>query len=316
MANNTGLGKGLDALLGMGKAMEQDKIYELPLNEIKPNRYQPRHDFDESALATLSESIKNIGVLQPIAVRRLPVGGYELIAGERRLKAAALAGLAKIPALVREANDAEISAMALVENLQREDLNVLEEAAAYKRLMAEFNFTQEMVARRVGRSRSHIANLLRLLNLPQPVRDYLANGSLSMGQVKPLLAIENTALQAEAADFILAQELSARDCEALAKKLTANPNYLQEKGTMPEAKPPKPSTEKFFYQDAENKLKMFFGAPVKIHQGKKKSRIEIEFANDDDLNRLLDSLQEKQAADKAQKIDELRRVSLSQNFTV
>ena len=320
MASNgtNALGKGLDALFADGKPTEQDKVYELPLKEIQPNRYQPRRDFDESALADLSESIKNVGVLQPIVVRRLPFGGYELIAGERRLKAAKLAGLAKIPALVREANDAEIGAMALIENLQRENLNVLEEADAYRRLMAEFKFTQEILARRVGRSRSHIANLLRLLKLPQPVRDYLANGLLSMGQVKPLLAIENADLQAEAAEFIQEKDLSARECESLAKKLLADPNYLREKPADSRAAEAsgQPSAERVFWREAEDKLKMFFGAPVKIHQGKKKSRIEIEFADEDDLSRLLDSLQEKHAADKAQKIDELRRVSLSQNFTV
>ena len=184
-----GLGKGLGALLKDTKLTPaRDKVQEIAISEIQANRYQPRQEFDESALEDLKESVQRIGVIQPILVRRLPGTGYELIAGERRLRASKLAGLKSVPAMIREYNDAEISEIALIENIQREDLNAIEEARAYARLMKDFGLTQDIMAKKIGRSRSHIANFLRLLKLEDQVQEYVANGTLSMGQAKPLLA--------------------------------------------------------------------------------------------------------------------------------
>lgn len=303
-----GLGKGLSALLKDTKtptAINRDLTQELPLNLIKPNRYQPRQEFDESAMEDMVASIKSYGILQPILVRELPNGGYELIAGERRMRAAKLAGLEKIPALIRAYNDREISAIALVENLQREDLNIIEESKAYDRLLKDFSLTQEELAKAIGRSRSHIANILRLLQLAPKVQDYLQNGNLSMGQAKPLLALDEN-LQVEAADIIQAQELSARQAERLVKRLKAEPGKI----SAPTVK------EELFLQEAEEKLQRLFGTPVKIKSGSKKSHIEIEFYSDDDLDRIMSLVAPAGDELKRRQIEALRKVSLSQNFTV
>ena len=184
-----GLGKGLGALLKNREITPaKDQVQEIAASEIQANRYQPRQSFDEEALEDLSESIRQYGILQPLIVRRLPGKGYELIAGERRLRAARKAGLEKVPALVREYNDAEISEIALIENIQRENLNIIEEAEAYAFLMKNFQLTQEMLAKKVGRSRPHIANSLRLLELAEEIQDKLVAGDLLMGQARPLPA--------------------------------------------------------------------------------------------------------------------------------
>ena len=312
MASNAqgGLGKGLGALLK--DTATANRVQEIPLSEIVANRYQPRQDFDETALEELKESVESFGVLQPIMVRRLPQGGYELITGERRLRAARLAKLQTIPALIREYNDADMSVIALIENLQREDLNVVEEAKAYERLVKEFYLTQDVIAKRVGRSRSHIANLLRLLNLPPKIQDYVSNGNLSMGQARPLLALSNDELKLEAADFIQAEDLSARQCELLVRKLQVNADYLKNREPKVTVAPVKEPA--LFLRETEDRLKMFFGSPVRIHQGKKKNKIEIEFRNEEDLNRIIDSLLEKQQSQREAKGKKL--ASLSQHFTV
>ncbi|SFT87012.1 chromosome partitioning protein, ParB family [Selenomonas sp. GACV-9] len=316
MAKHGGLGKGLGAL-GLGKAQVEadgkDKVHSIAIGSIKANRYQPRLEFDESALEDLKESVRNFGVLQPLLVRKLPAGGYELIAGERRLRAAKLAGLAEVPVIVREYNNEEVGQIALIENIQRENLNAMEEAQAYERLMKEFNLTQEVVARKVGRSRSHIANFLRLLKLEPQVQDYVANGTLSMGQAKPLLSLENQALQREAAEYIQAEELSARQSEALVKKLLENPDFFQQKKS-DTAK--KDAPQDVFLTEAVEKLTHLLGTQVKIHPGKKKSKIEIEFYSAEDLERIMGTILERQQDIKQQRIDALRKVSLSQNFTV
>lgn len=316
MAKHGGLGKGLSAL-GLDKAKVEadgrDKVSSVAIKTIKANRYQPRLDFDEGALEELKESVKNFGVLQPLLVRKLPEGGYELIAGERRLRAAKLAGLSEVPVIVREYNNEEVGQIALIENIQRENLNAMEEARAYERLMKEFKMTQECVASKVGRSRSHIANFLRLLKLEPQVQDYVANGTLSMGQAKPLLALEKLSLQREAAEYIQAADLSARQCEALVKKLQANPDYFKEKPAAPQKEKQK---QDIFLADAVDKLTHLFGTQVKIHPGKKKSKIEIEFYSSEDLERIMGMILERENQIKKQKIDALRKASLSQNFTV
>ncbi|WP_415942291.1 ParB/RepB/Spo0J family partition protein [Mitsuokella multacida] len=292
-----GLGKGLGALLKNREITPaKDQVQEIAADEIRANRYQPRQNFDEAALEDLSESIRQYGILQPLIVRRLPEKGYELIAGERRLRAARKAGLEKVPALVREYNDAEISEIALIENIQRENLNIIEEAEAYAFLMQNFQLTQEMLAKKVGRSRPHIANSLRLLELAEPVQDKLVAGELLMGQARPLLALKDEALQVKAAEHILAEHLSSRQAEELVRCLLDNPAYLDAEAGGPEdetaeAQETQEAQQDAFYQDAVGRLNEYLGTKVRIRPGKKKSRIEIEFYSEDDLERLLELLE-------------------------
>ena len=295
------------------KEMNGIAVQQIPLHEIQANRYQPRHEFDESALDELKESIVQHGVLQPILVRQLPAGkGYELVAGERRFRASRLAGLETVPALVRPLSDAASTEIALIENLQREDLNAIEEANAYRNLLQNFGLTQEALAERVGRSRSHITNMMRLLKLDVHVQEYLANGSLSMGQARPLVVLTNAALQREAADIIMARECSARQAGELVKRLQKN---AEEKAEAKEAESPG-ETEKIFLREAEDKLKMFFGTQVRIRSRGKKNRIEIDFSSEEDLNRILDSLLEKKNRLLEDKKAALRQFSAGERFTV
>ena len=318
MAKQGGLGKGLGALLGNPKPVSDsaavEKAHKIAITAIQPNRYQPRLEFDESALEELKDSVKEFGVLQPLLVRKVAENRYELIAGERRLRAAKLAGLTEVPVEVREYNNEEIAQIALIENIQRENLNAMEEAKAYERLMKEFNLTQETVAKKVGRSRSHIANFLRLLNLAEQVQAYVANGSLSMGQAKPLLALENQDLQLEAADYIQSKELSARQSEQLVKKLLENPDLLHEHNGEQSAKE-KPEQD-VFIRDAVDKLTQMFGTQVRIQTGKKKSKLEIEFYSPEDLERIMGTMLEKQQNTKQAKMDALRQFSQTGKFTV
>lgn len=292
-----GLGKGLGALLKNREITPaKDQVQEIAADEIRANRYQPRQNFDEAALEDLSESIRQYGILQPLIVRRLPEKGYELIAGERRLRAARKAGLEKVPALVREYNDAEISEIALIENIQRENLNIIEEAEAYAFLMQNFQLTQEMLAKKVGRSRPYIANSLRLLELAEPVQDKLIAGELLMGQARPLLALKDEALQVKASEHILAEHLSSRQAEELVRCLLDNPAYLDAEAGGPEdetaeAQETQEAQQDAFYQDAVGRLNEYLGTKVRIRPGKKKSRIEIEFYSEDDLERLLELLE-------------------------
>ena len=324
-AKHGGLGgKGLGAFFDQKPVLEPktDRVVELPMLEIFANRFQPRKDFDEAALEELRASIAAYGVLQPILVRK-STHGYELIAGERRWRAAKLAGLEKIPALVREYNDAETSEIALIENLQREDLNPMEESKAYQGLIDKFNYTQDLISQKVGRSRSHIANFLRLQKLDAKVQDYVASGTLTMGQARPLVAIEDHALQRKAADYIQEHELTARGCERLVKELEANPALLD---AMDETTPASPQTTETDAAKAElraaiDRLTEYFGTQVNIQRGKKKGKIVIDYYGDDDLTRILDLLNggEKTPSDaeaeKQRKIEALRKVS-TQGFTV
>ena len=302
-----------EAIDVMPKEINGIAVQQIPLHEIQANRYQPRHEFDESALEELKESIVQHGVLQPILVRQLPAGkGYELVAGERRFRASRLAGLETVPALVRPLSDAASTEIALIENLQREDLNAIEEANAYRNLLQNFGLTQEALAERVGRSRSHITNMMRLLKLDVHVQEYLANGSLSMGQARPLIVLTDAALQREAADIIMARECSARQAEELVKRLQKN---AEETAEAKEEESPE-ETEKIFLQEAEDKLKMFFGTQVRIRSQGKKNRIEIDFSSEEDLNRILDSLLEKKSRLLEDKKAALRQFSAGERFTV
>lgn len=291
MPKHSGLGKGLGALLkNTTVTPAKDQVQELSVSEIQANRYQPRQVFADEALAELSDSIKKVGLIQPILVRKLPDKGYELIAGERRLRAAKLAGLKTVPAMVREYNDAQSSEIALIENIQREDLNAIEEARAYARVLQEFHLTQEELAAKIGRSRSYLANFLRLLNLDEQVQNAVAAGTLSMGQAKPLLSLEDKALQRQAAAYIGTEHLSARQAEALVKKLLTDPFYLQHKA----GKKADKAQDNIFLHDAMEQMQQALGTKVNIRQGKKKGRIEIEFYSEEDLERIMEAVMHQQ----------------------
>ena len=333
LTKKSALGKGLGALMPSRpfaaaaketvpithtakQAGESDKaavVNEIAVERIQANRYQPRQEFDEAALEELKSSIAEYGIIQPLVVRDVGEGYYELIAGERRLRAAKLAGLKTVPVLIRISNDNEISELALIENIQRENLNAIEEARAYSRLIEVFKLTQDEVSRRIGRSRSYIANFLRLLKLSPLVQDYIANGALTMGQAKPLLAIEDYSVQEEAAEFILRQELSARDCERLVKKIMANPKLLQEK--QQSAQNAAHETVNVHIREFEERLIKALGTKVRIKAGGKKNLLEIEFYSTEDLERLMDIFEERSQQSREDKLAALRRVS-TQGFSV
>ena len=313
-----GLGKGLGALFGNAGVAPQntenarDKVQEIEVAKIRPNRYQPREEFDEAALSELTESVHRYGVLQPVLLRKLPEGDYELIAGERRLRAAKGAGLEKIPALLKEFGDAEVSEIALIENLQREDLSVVEEAKAYQRLTKEFGLTQEELSSRLGRSRSHIANTMRLLKLPEKIQELLMSGVLTAGQARPLLALEDGEVQLKAADYIQEQELSARQCEELVRRLNESP---AEPGKEPEIEAALPEAD-IFIREAAERLQNLLGTQVQIKTGRKKSKVEIEFYSEEDLERILGLIGQQREASNQERIEKLRQFSQTGKFTV
>lgn len=286
--NKRGLGRGLDALITPVAVVESEVTNEVPIQEIVPNQFQPRRLFDDEALHELAQSIRQYGVLQPVVIRKI-MTGYELVAGERRWRASKLAGLSVIPAVVKEYTDGEMMEIALVENIQREDLNPIEESMAYRRLMEEFGLTQEEVARKIGCSRSMVANIVRLLQLPPEIQDYVSRGTLSVGQARPLLALDNVEIQLEIANQIIAEDLTARDVEELVRRAIKSPRTR---------KPQKTDKREIFVAEAEERLKMILGTQVKIKPGKMKSRIEIEFYSSDDLDRIIEvmSLQQEVAA--------------------
>ena len=258
----------------------------IPISKIEPNRDQPRRQFDEAALVELAESIKLHGVIQPLIVCKREKT-YEIIAGERRWRAAMKAGLKTVPVLIRDYSEQELYEVALIENLQRENLNAVEEARAYDLLMRKFGMTQEQLSERIGRSRSHIANFLRLLRLPERVQESLVQEVITMGQAKPLLTLEDQDHMQQAADYIVDHNLSARQAEIVVARLKKNPNLFQ-----PTAKLDAPiKAERVFITDVEDRLKMLFGAPVRIALGQKKSKIEISFKTQEDLDRIVDAVQ-------------------------
>lgn len=288
MTAKRGLGKGLGAFFPSADTVDEtDEKMDVLIKLIKPNPFQPRRTFDQEALDELARSIRQYGVIQPIIVRRSPEG-YDLVAGERRWRAAQLAGLTLIPAVVRDYSDSEMTEIALIENLQRKDLNAMEEAAAYQQLMTEFGLTQEEVARKIGRSRSMVANMVRLLNLQPEVQDYVSRGTLSMGQARPLLAVEEPATQCEAARLIIEEDLNARDAEELVKRLITK----KEK----KAHPPTNAQPEFFITEMEDKFKLLLGTQVRIKSGKMKSKLEIEFYSPEDLERILECMSAQQQA--------------------
>ena len=279
---NRGLGKGLGALFG-DAAMQSDSAESLylPISQVESCAAQPRKYFDDAALADLADSIREHGIIQPLTVRKLASGYYQIIAGERRWRAARLAGLTQVPAIVIEADDRKAMELALIENLQREDLNPIEEAEGYKTLIDTYHMTQEDAAATVGKSRPAVANALRLLALDQTVRDQLKDGLLSAGHARALLPLRPDQ-QREAAKLIAAQGLSVRQTEALVKRLST-----EKKQHTPT---PEEVTHQLHTHLAEEELSQSLGRGVKIVSGRKKGRIELDYYDMDDLNDLLEAL--------------------------
>ena len=281
MAVQKGMGKGLGALLG--DALEEPSAkspYQiLPIYKVEPNPHQPRQDFDEEALNALADSVATHGIMQPLTVRELPNGYYQIIAGERRWRAARIAELKEVPAVIIEADDKKVMELALIENLQRQDLNPVEEALGYQSLIGDYGLTQEEAAKRVGKSRPAVANALRLLALPGVVLDMLRDGQLSAGHARAVLSLKTEKQQVDTARKIANLGLSVRQAELLCK------NMLKE---------PAPKQETFFAVDyvaeCEKALSKQLGRGVKIVNGKRKGRFELEFYGQEDLQVLLDAL--------------------------
>ncbi len=284
-AKKGGLGRGLDALFADNSVEENSSAsaVKLSLNEIEPNKDQPRKTFDEKALSELADSIAQHGVIQPLLVRPMPDGSYQLVAGERRWRAARRAGLSEVPVVIREMSDSEMMELALIENLQREDLNPIEEAEGLQQLIHTYGLTQETAAARVGRSRPAIANALRLLSLPTPILELTRDGKISAGHARALLSLNDEEKMVEIADQILKKEISVREVERLAK-----PAAKEKK--QPENHPLRRDT---FYDEVELALTNSLGRRIKVNLNKKENRgtIEIEFFDQNDLtdlSRLLD----------------------------
>jgi ParB family chromosome partitioning protein len=273
-----GLGKGLQALLTDIEPNESDQIVQIDVTDLQANQFQPRRTFDQEKLNELADSIKENGVIQPIIVRRFNLG-YEIVAGERRWRAARIAGLKEVPAIIREIDDLGMMEIALIENIQRQDLNPMEEAQAYAKLLEAMDITQEELARRVGKSRSLVANTLRLLNLPPDVQEMVARKEITFGHAKVILSAGSPKEQSEAAEAVYAEDLSVRQLEEMLKK-------AKERNTVPRGTKAKtgPSGQIAFIED---ELRQELGTLVKIRQGKKKGSITIEYYGDEELERLL-----------------------------
>ena len=277
----SGLGRGLGALLGDDVlSTESQGTTTLPIADVESNSSQPRKSFDEAALAELADSIRTHGIIQPLTVRKLSSGYYQIIAGERRWRAARLAGLQEVPVVIIEADDRKAAELAMIENLQREDLNPMEEASGYQTLIQQYHMTQEEAASRVGKSRPAVANALRLLDLDPAVQKHVSEGRLSAGHARALVPL-SPALQIKAAQIILDSKLSVRQTEALVKRLQA--------GEKPE-RPQPPADQVDYAAEAQKELASTLGRGVRIVTGRKKGRIELEYYGMDDLNDLLEAL--------------------------
>ncbi|HPI99548.1 MAG TPA: ParB/RepB/Spo0J family partition protein [Enterococcus sp.] len=281
------LGKGIDALFQDLAGLEtvdvkKDEVLELSLNELRPNPYQPRKTFDEVSLQELANSIEQSGVFQPIIVRKSAVKGYEIIAGERRFRASKLAKKETIPAIIREFDEESMMQVAVLENLQREDLNPLEEAEAYDMLMKNLKLTQAEVAERLGKSRPYIANYLRLLSLPKLVKEMMQDERLSMGQARTLLGLKNKEQILKLANRCVKENLTVRQLEQLVSTM----NDSKDKKKVPRIVKEKP----YYLRESEDRLMDKFGTSVEIHEKKGKGKIEIEYLSQSDLTRILDIL--------------------------
>ncbi|WP_054025765.1 ParB/RepB/Spo0J family partition protein [Bacillus sp. FJAT-28004] len=276
------LGRGLDALIPSLSVNDDDKVIEITLSQLRPNPYQPRKTFDEDSIKELAESIKQHGIIQPIIVRTV-LKGYEIIAGERRFRASQYCGNATIPAVVRSFTDQQVMEIALIENLQREDLNAIEVAIAYQALIDKFKLTQEELSMKVGKSRSHIANFVRLLSLPTEIKDNVSRGTISMGHARALVGIKDDKVQKELADLTVSQEWSVRELEEAIQKLDSK---QPEDTTKPSQKKRDP-----YIDHLEESLRERFKTTVKIKQQKDKGKIELQYYSKQDLERLLELLQ-------------------------
>ena len=275
----SGLGRGFDAIFADNSVEDistGNSTTKVKLLDIEPNREQPRKQFDEEALAELSDSIAQHGVLQPLLVRPMPDGGYQLVAGERRWRASRIAGLTEVPVVIKELTDAQVAELALVENVQREDLNPLEEANGYKELSEKYGYTQDEISSMVGRSRSAVANALRLLSLPSEVQELVMKGELSTGHAKAILSATDVDYQVELAKLVVKEDLSVRTTERLARKSISD----VKSGKKGKKRNP-------YYDEVELALSDVLGRQVKVTKSSKKGSLEIEFFDDDDLKKLL-----------------------------
>ena len=275
-----GLGKGLNAIFIENDSEDNNGSVTLKISEIEPNHSQPRKEFDEKALSELAESISKHGLLQPLLVRPLPLGGYQIVAGERRYRACRMAGITEVPVIIRELGDTETMEIALIENLQREDLTPIEEALGYQVLIDEHGFSQEEDAQSVGKSRPAIANSLRLLKLPQSILDLISDGKISAGHARALLTLEDEKLMQELAEEIIKKDLSVRQVEKICKQ-----KPKPEKEEVPEKKPS-------FYSMVELALNESLGRKIKVskNKGKQGGILQIEFYSDEELTELSNKL--------------------------
>ncbi|KMZ43506.1 MULTISPECIES: ParB/RepB/Spo0J family partition protein [Bacillales] len=274
-----GLGKGLNALITSNLIEEGEQVKEVSINEIRPNPYQPRKEFEQSAIEELAQSIKEHGIIQPLIVRK-SIKGYELVAGERRLRAAKLAGLKEVPVVVKAYTDQQLMEIALIENLQRENLNPLEEAEAYDKLISHHDYTQEQLAQKIGKSRPHVANMLRLLQLPEKIRKMVSAAELSMGHSRALLGVTDKKVQLQLANDVVEKGLSVRQLEELVKQLNVSRETKKKKSAKNEP----------VLIEMEERLRSRFGTSVKIKKGSKRGKIEIDFYSQEDLERIIEML--------------------------
>ena len=273
------LGKGLGALINSNLLEEGEQVNDVPVNQIRPNPYQPRKEFEPEALQELTASIKEHGIIQPLIVRK-SIKGYELVAGERRLRAAKEAGLAKVPVVVKPYTDQQIMEIALIENLQRENLNPIEEAEAYQKLLDHCAYTQEQLSQKIGKSRPHVTNLLRLLQLPSKLKELVSQNDISMGHARALLPIEHEETQLKLAQDVVKNDWSVRQLEEMVKQLNVSRETKKKKTVKKETG----------ILQMEERLRSRFGTLVQINKGSKKGKIEIEFYSNDDLQRIIELL--------------------------
>lgn len=279
MAKKSGLGKGLGALMLENNTDLMVSTSTLNINEITPNKEQPRKTFDETTLEELADSIRQHGVLQPLLVRPLTSGGYQLVAGERRWRASRLAELKEVPVIIKELSDTEAMEIAIIENLQREDLNPIEEAEGLQALIDKCGYTQEQVATSVGKSRPAITNALRLLKLPEEVREMAKDGTISAGHARALLAFDNQLMMIECANQIVSKKLTVRDVEKMAKRLATS-----------STKTKTAQRRDSFYDEVELSLTEALGTKVRVYNGRNKGTLEIEFYTLDDLKNIANAI--------------------------